>query len=84
MGHALTVKHFGREVPKGGVMLYFGMPAAFVETTDIWLEPKRARLAVTWNGPYTGLIIGGLAAIFIYLYPSASINSFLFKMLGVA
>jgi putative peptide zinc metalloprotease protein len=84
MGHALTVKHFGREVPKGGVMLYFGLPAAFVETTDIWLEPKRARLAVTWNGPYTGLIVGGLAAIFIYLYPSASINSFLFKMLGVA
>lgn len=84
MGHALTVKHFGREVPKGGVMLYFGMPAAFVETTDIWLEPKRARLAVTWNGPYTGLIVGGIASLIIYLFPSASINSFLFKMLGVA
>jgi len=84
LGHALTVKHFGREVPRGGVMLYFGLPAAFVETTDIWLEPKRARLAVTWNGPYTGLIIGGLAAIFIYLFPAAGINSFLFKMLGVA
>jgi putative peptide zinc metalloprotease protein len=84
MGHALTVKHFGREVPRGGVMLYFGMPAAFVETTDIWLEPKRARLSVTWNGPYTGLIIGGLCAIFIYLFPSAAINSFLFKVLGVA
>jgi putative peptide zinc metalloprotease protein len=84
LGHALTVKHFGREVPRGGVMLYFGMPAAFMETTDIWLEPKRARLAVTWNGPYTGLIIGGLAALFIYLFPSATINSFLFKMLGVA
>ena len=84
LGHALTVKHFGREVPQGGVMLFFGMPAAFVETTDIWLEPKRARLAVTWNGPYTGLLIGGLAAIFIYLYPSAPINNFLFKMLIVA
>ena len=84
LGHALTVKHFGREVPQGGVMLFFGFPAAFVETTDIWLEPKRARLAVTWNGPYTGLIIGGLAAMFIFLYPSASINNFLFKMLVVA
>lgn len=84
LGHALTVKHFGREVPKGGVMLYFGFPAAFVETTDIWLEPKRARLSVTWNGPYTGLIIGGIASILIYLFPSASINSFLFKMLIVA
>lgn len=84
LGHALTVKHFGREVPSGGVKLFFGLPAAYVETTDIWLEPKRAKLAVTWNGPYTGLIIGGLAAIFIYLFPFASINSFLFKMLGVA
>ncbi len=84
LGHALTVKHFGREVPQGGFLLFFGLPAAFVETTDIWLEPKRARLAVTWNGPYTGLILGGLAAIFIYLNPAAPINSFLFKMLFVA
>ena len=84
IGHALTVKHFGREVPQGGVMLFFGMPAAFVETTDIWLEPKRARLSVTWNGPYTNLIIGGLIAIFIYLYPSAAINNFIFKMLVVS
>jgi putative peptide zinc metalloprotease protein len=84
LGHALTVKHFDREVPKGGVMLYFGMPAAFVDTTDIWLEPRRARLAVTWNGPYTGLNLGGAAAIFIYLFPTASINSLLFKMIGIA
>lgn len=48
------------------------------------MEPKRARLAVTWNGPYTGLIIGGLAAMFIYLNPFASVNNFLFKMLTVA
>lgn len=84
LGHALTVKHYGREVPSGGVMLYFGMPAAFVKTTDIWLESKRARLAVTWNGPYTGLIIGGLASIIIFLFPAAPINSFLLKMLLVA
>lgn len=84
MGHALTVKHYDREVPRGGVMLYFGLPAAFVETTDIWLEPRRARLAVTWNGPYTGLILGGAAAIFIFLFPTSSINSFLFKMIGIA
>jgi putative peptide zinc metalloprotease protein len=84
LGHALTVKHYGREVPSGGLMLFFGMPAAFVETTDIWLEPRRARLLVTWNGPYTGLILGGMAAILIYTYPEASWNSLLFKMAGFA
>jgi putative peptide zinc metalloprotease protein len=84
LGHALTVKHFGREVPRGGVMLYFGLPAAFVETTDIWLEPRRARLAVTWNGPYTGLILGGAAAIFILLFPTSQANAILFYMAGIA
>ena len=84
LGHGLTVKHYGREVPQGGVMLYFGMPAAYVETTDIWLEPRRARLAVTWNGPYTGLILGGLASILIYAFPGAAIDSLLFKMAGFA
>jgi putative peptide zinc metalloprotease protein len=84
LGHALTVKHYGREVPRGGLMLFFGMPAAFVDTTDIWLEPRRARLEVTWNGPYTGLILGGAAAILIYFYPEAYWNSLLFKMAGFA
>jgi putative peptide zinc metalloprotease protein len=82
LGHALTVKHFGCEVPKGGFMLFFGMPAAYVETTDIWLEPRRARLAVTWNGPYTGLILGGLASLAILLFPDWSLNNLLFKLAG--
>ncbi len=84
LGHALTVKHYGREVPRGGLMLYFGMPAAFVETTDIWLEPRRARLAVTWNGPYTGLILGGAASLVMFLLPGLSVNSLLFKLAGFA
>lgn len=84
LGHALTVKHFGRQVPRGGVMLFFGMPAAFVETTDIWLEPRRARLAVTWNGPYTGLIIGGMASVTIYLFPELPLKDILFKLAGFA
>ena len=84
LGHALTVKHFAREVPRGGLMLYMGLPAAFVDTTDIWMEPRRARLAVTWNGPYTGLIVGGIAACFMVLVPDAGINGFLFRMAGYA
>jgi putative peptide zinc metalloprotease protein len=84
IGHALTLKHFGCEVPRGGLMLFFGMPAAFVETTDIWLEPRRARLAVTWNGPYTGLILGGAAALVMVAFPAAAVNNLLFKLAGLA
>ena len=84
LGHALTVKHYGREVHKGGLLLFFGMPAAFVDTTDIWLEPRRARLAVTWNGPYTGLILGGLASLLIYSFPGSPGNLLLYQLAGYA
>ena len=79
MSHALTVKHYGREVRRGGVMLYFGTPAFFVDTTDIWLENKRARLAVTWAGPYSGLILGGLASAAITLRPHWELSALLFQ-----
>ena len=68
-GHAITAKHMGCEVYKGGLMLYYGVPAAFVDTTDVWFFGKRARLAVTWAGPYTGYIIGGACSVIVYLFP---------------
>jgi putative peptide zinc metalloprotease protein len=84
LGHALTVKHYGREINAGGLMLYFGLPAAYIDTTDIWLANRRARLNVTWNGPYTGLVIGGICAILMWVYPTNPSNPFLFKMASVA
>ena len=79
MAHALTVKHYGREVRRGGFLIFFGMPAFFVDTMDIWLEGKRARLAVTWAGPYSGLILGGLASAVMAFWPAFPINALLFQ-----
>ena len=39
------------------------MLVLFVDTTDIWMEPRRPRLAVTWAGPYSGFFLGGLASL---------------------
>jgi putative peptide zinc metalloprotease protein len=79
MSHALTVKHYGCEVNRGGLMIFFGLPAAFVDTTDIWLQGKRARLAVTWAGPYSGLFLGGLSSICMLLWPNGILNPLLFQ-----
>jgi putative peptide zinc metalloprotease protein len=57
LGHALTVKHYGREINAGGLMLYFGLPAAYVDTTDIWRPPRASQCDL--NG-------------FIRLYPGGS------------
>src|SRR6202011_3487336 len=33
--HALTCKHFGRRVDQGGFMLFYLMPAFYVDVTDV-------------------------------------------------
>ncbi|NIV35522.1 MAG: hypothetical protein GWN58_40540, partial [Anaerolineae bacterium] len=79
LAHALTVKHYGREVREAGPMIYFGFPGFFVDTTDIWMEGKRARLAVSWSGPYSGLVLAGMASIAITIWPGAVLNGILFR-----
>jgi putative peptide zinc metalloprotease protein len=65
LAHGLTVKHFGRELDRGGFLIYWGFPAFFVDTKDIWLEPRRKRVLVSWAGPHSGLIIGGFCGLLL-------------------
>lgn len=79
LAHALTVKHFEREVRRGGVMLYMGFPAFFVDTTDIWLSPRRARLLVSWAGPYSGFVLAGVCALLLFVVPNPGVQTVLFQ-----
>ncbi len=74
LAHGLAVKHFGRHVPRAGVMLYFGMPAAFVDTSDIWLAPRPARVIVSLAGPLCDLLVGSVAAIIAFLEPDTALG----------
>lgn len=68
--HALTCKHYGREVKEAGLSFYLGTLAAFVNTTDMWMEPDRQhRMAVSWVGPYSNLILGAACSLGIFLSP---------------
>jgi putative peptide zinc metalloprotease protein len=83
-GHAYTCKHFGREVHKAGVMIYFGAPAMYVDTSDIWMEKRARRILTTWAGPYCGLIIGGAASLVAVFSPLVPLNAFLFQLACLA
>ena len=78
LGHGLAVKHAGRRVHEAGIRLYFGLPAAFVDTSDIWMAPPRQRLLTAFAGPWTGLVIGGLCAIAASLVATGPVGAFLF------
>ena len=61
-GHALATRHYGREV-RGGIGFFWLSPIVFINTSDMWLGPKRERIVVTLAGPYAHLITAGVAGL---------------------
>jgi putative peptide zinc metalloprotease protein len=70
LGHALATKHAGRRVPAAGLLVYFGIPSVFVDTTDVWMAGRRARLMVTAAGPLTGLVLAGSMQLAALAFPA--------------
>ncbi len=85
-GHGLTVKSFGRKVIKGGFLMYYGEPCFFVDTTDMWLGTRNQRIAVSWAGPFTTLLIASICSIAIAVFPSSPFVPLLFgiSVLGMS
>ena len=61
--HAVTCKHFGREVHNAGVGWYYFLLVAFVDTSDAWMSGKRPRIAVAAAGPYANALTGGALSL---------------------
>jgi putative peptide zinc metalloprotease protein len=83
-GHALTCKHYGRSVLQGGFLFYYGSPAFFIDTTDIWMAPKKARLATSFGGVAADLVVGGMLIVLIVLFPALPLASALFQAAAMA
>jgi putative peptide zinc metalloprotease protein len=79
-GHALTTKHFGRMVPKGGFHLYYLMPGFYVDCTDAWLEPWKHRIAIFWAGPYSGFFLAGLSSLLVFVLPPGVASTVIFQV----
>ncbi|MBI9043619.1 MAG: PqqD family peptide modification chaperone [Anaerolineaceae bacterium] len=79
LSHALTCKHYGREVRKAGIMIYLGMPAFFVDTTDIWMEPRKPRILVSWAGPYSGFFLAALASLMTLIAGQSIVSGLFFQ-----
>jgi len=82
-GHALAVKHYGRSILKGGMLFYYGSPVFFIDTTDIWMAPKRARIATSLAGTTADVLLSGLLALASALIGAGPVGSVLFKLAAV-
>jgi putative peptide zinc metalloprotease protein len=63
LGHAFTVKAFGRQVDRVGLGWYWITPVFFVDTSDMWLCSKWPRAAVSAAGLCVNLALAGLSAL---------------------
>lgn len=76
LGHAMAVRHFGRRVDRAGLMLIYGSPGAYVDTSDMWLATRRQRLCVTASGPIVNLVLGSVATFVALARPGTIIAAF--------
>jgi Zn-dependent protease len=59
--HGIVLKRLGGKIRAFGVMFYFGIICAFVDTTEAWMFPNRwKRVAISLAGPLSTLVLACL------------------------
>jgi putative peptide zinc metalloprotease protein len=79
IGHAITTKHYNKEVRGAGIGWYWFSPVAFVDTTDMWTAEKWPRIAVSVAGPYTNIILAAFATFVAWVSPSIILSAALWQ-----
>jgi CRP-like cAMP-binding protein len=79
VGHAVTLVHFGRRIKSAGVMIYFGSPAAFIESSDGLMLDRWQRIAQAFAGPWAETVVAGAVSIVVGLWPGWFLSPLLYK-----
>lgn len=78
-GHALACKAYGRKINNAGLVLYYGSPCLYVDTTDIWMAPPQARILVSLAGPAVNIFIGSLCSLTVCIFPMIEYSTFIWR-----
>ncbi len=63
IAHAVATKAEGRRIGRAGIGLLWFTPVVYVDTSDAWLIPRRARVRVNAAGPLFNFAFAGLCGI---------------------
>jgi len=77
-GHALAIVHYGRRVRRLGLAIYYVFPCVYVDSTDMTMASRRARVVVSLAGPIGGLLVGALCA-FVAANDGGTLGGLAFK-----
>ena len=79
LGHSVVISRYDRKVKSAGFMIYFGSPSFFVEATDSLMLERRQRILQSFAGPFTELVIAGVATLFVFVFPDGPLAHLLYK-----
>jgi putative peptide zinc metalloprotease protein len=78
--HGLAMASFGRRVRKAGLKLLLVFPYAYVDTSEIWFEPRKRRIAVSAAGPVSDFVLGGVFSICCLVLSAATLRDIFFQL----
>ena len=80
LAHGLAMESVGRHVRRAGLKAVFVFPYAFVDTSEVWFEARRRRLAVSIAGPVSDLALAGAFAIACLLLAEGTVRDVAFQV----
>ena len=80
LAHGLAMESVGRRVRRAGVKLVLVFPYAFVDTSEVWFEPRRRRAAVSAAGPLSDVTLAGLFSILCLALGPGAIRDVAFQL----
>jgi Zn-dependent protease len=78
--HGLTMTSFGRRPGRAGLKLVLVFPYAFVDTSDMWFEPRRRRIAVSAAGPVSDFTLAGAFSLVCAAMPPGTLRQIVFQL----
>jgi len=79
-GHALACKTYGRSIGDAGLLLYYGMPCLYIDTSDIWMADRKSRVIVSLAGPAVNLLIGAVCALLVLVISDSDVSTLLWRV----
>ena len=71
---------FGRHVRKAGLKLLLVFPYAYVDTSEIWFEPRRRRIAVSAAGPVSDLVLAAVFSLCCLTLGAGTVRDIFFQL----
>jgi putative peptide zinc metalloprotease protein len=78
--HGLVMASFGRQVRQAGLKLLLVFPYAYVDTSEIWFEPRPRRIAVSAAGPVSDFVLGAVFSLCCLTLAAGTVRDIFFQL----